>query len=413
MEVSSPLVISPARCIHVGICGGCSFQHISYQEQLHSKEDEIRTLFTPFPEACLLPILPAEEPWHYRGKMEFTFSQDRAGKRFLGLLGRGARGKVVSLTECHIGPRKAAELLERMREWWERSGLEAFHLRKATGSLRTLTLRASSRTGCSLVMLTVSGDPLYALSRDQMDQFVLAVQEVLGPTTAIFLRIHQALKGQPTEMFEMHLAGPKHLDEILELPPITGRALLHCKISPSSFFQPHPLQAERMVGEAARMLALKPSDRLWDLYCGTFTFGLSLSALVKEVVGIELQPEAVLDAEENIALNGITNARIHAGDVASLLVEMKGEAPDAVLVDPPRVGLAPAALEELLRISPEKILYISCNPATQLRDALQIAAAGYRLLQLQPIDQFPHTRHLENLALFIKIGETGAVVSRG
>jgi 23S rRNA (uracil1939-C5)-methyltransferase len=235
--------------------------------------------------------------------------------------------------------------------------LSAYHPIKDEGTLRYLTLRDAMQSQKRMVILNVSGRSEFAPSRLNLDAFIEAVQMSAGSDTSIFLRIHQTKKGSPTQFFEMHLAGPDHILEELHLQ----RGALSCKISPSSFFQPNTMQAERLYDAALNLLAPFQPSLVYDLYCGTGTLTMAASQIASRVIGIELSPEAVLDAEENILRNGISNCTILHGDVGKTLRSLI-ETPDAVILDPPRAGLDPLAIEHLKVLRPKIILYISCNP---------------------------------------------------
>jgi 23S rRNA (uracil1939-C5)-methyltransferase len=195
----------------------------------------------------------------------------------------------------------------------------------------------------------------------------------------------------------MHLAGSDHIVEELRLK---GRTLSF-KISPISFFQPNTLSAEKLYDTALSMLP--PSALVYDLYCGTGTLGMAAANRARQVIGIELSPEAVIDAQENLLRNHIANVTIHQGDVGKVITRLMAEPgfirPDAVIVDPPRAGLDPLALHHLKTLRPQTIVYVSCNPATQADNVRELVQAGYQLKRLQPLDQFPHTYHIENIAL--------------
>ena len=195
----------------------------------------------------------------------------------------------------------------------------------------------------------------------------------------------------------MHLAGPDHLKEIL----IVGGREFHFKISPTSFFQPHTLQAEALYFTAISMLKDLDQAIVYDLYCGTATLGLILATQAKHVVGIELNPHAILDAKANQTLNQISNFEILQGDVGGILSGLKEkQSPDIIVMDPPRAGLDEKAIQQIIDLNAPQLLYISCNPMTQAHNSLRFVEAGYHLSELQPIDQFPHTPHIENIALF-------------
>ncbi len=384
---------TPHRCAHVPVCGGCTWQQMDYSAQLAEKERRVRHAFNDFP---LSPIIPCDDPWHYRNKMEFSFSQNRAGERFLGLVMAGSRGYVLNLTECHLVSPWMVTLLKNVREWWAQSGLEAYRMND-TGSLRTLIAREGKRTGDKLVMLTVSGNPAYPFKA--LKSFIAAVKASVpeNDRLSIFLRVQQICKGSPTQFFEMHVHGPDHLLEKIHL----GSRELTFKISPSSFFQPNTLQAEKLYSAALKMITGK-KKHVMDLYAGTATLGIAMSSIAQRVTAIELNPHACFDAKTNQELNGIDNLEIVCGDVGKKLEELQQRPdfipPDLVIVDPPRTGLDALAIAHLKALRPKEILYVSCNYLTQSANIEELVSAGYTLSQLQPVDQFPHTPHVENIA---------------
>lgn len=386
----SPNRVEP-RCIHARTCGGCCWQQMDYSAQLEEKQNRVRKAFN----RPVDPIIACENPFGYRNKMEFTFSENRGGQRFLGLMIAQAEPYVFNLTECHLTSSWFAHVLAAVRGWWEGSGASAYYPPADSGSLRYLTVREGIRTGQKMVILNVSGNPEFALTRPQLDGYVAAVHSAVDGDVSIFLRIHQTKKGKPTQFFEMHLAGPDHIVEKLQLQDRT----LSFKISPISFFQPNTLAAERLYDTA--MSLLPPSSVVYDLYCGTGTLGMCAASRSKLVIGIELSPEAVIDAQENLVRNQITNMTIYQGDVGQILTKLSGTVarPDAVIVDPPRAGLDPLALHHLKQLLPTTILYISCNPLTQVENIKELQQVGYQIKRLQPVDQFPHTYHIENIAL--------------
>lgn len=345
-------------------------------------------------------MLLSPKIFEYRNKMEFTFSENRAGQKFLGLMIAQAEPYVFNLAECHLTSSWFARVVASVRAWWEASTLQAYFPPADRGALRYLTLREGVRTDQKMVILNVSGNPEYALARAELDQFCAAIQKELGEETSIFLRIHQTKKGRPTQFFEMHLKGPDHIMEELHLE--NGK--LTFKISPSSFFQPNTLAAEILYNTALSMIP--KAGLVYDLYCGTAALGMGVASKARQVIGIELSPEAVIDAEENIKRNQIQNMTVFQGDVGKTITALMGESsfqrPDLAIVDPPRAGLDPLALSHLKTLSPSKIVYISCNPLTQAENVEELFKAGYELKRLQPIDQFPHTYHIENIALLEK-----------
>lgn len=406
----SPDRIAP-KCAHFGTCGGCRWQHMPYDRQLSYKEHFIKHVFAPvlMPNTRVHPIIPCDPAWYYRNKMEFSFSQDLKGERYLGLIMDASGGKVFHLTECHIGCPWMVQGVMAVRSWWKESSLQAYHLTANRGALRTLTLREGVSTGDRMVMLTVSGNPDYALKKHDLETFKAFVREAIEPVgngdLSIFLRIHQIAKGMPTQFYEMHLYGPDHIREVLQIAPsaLEPPLSLSFSISPSAFFQPNTRQAEKLYSAALQMAQIPRGSIVYDLYCGTGTLGICAAKWVKQVVGIEISAESSLDARTNATANGLENVTILTGAVAPLLEEIKRERsfpmPDVVMVDPPRAGLEEAGIKQVVALQATKILYISCNPTTQAADVAALAQQGYRLTEMGAVDQFPHTVHIENIVV--------------
>lgn len=410
----SPQRVEP-KCIHFGSCGGCRWQHIPYAQQLLFKELTVRKSFAKLIDSTVQfhPIIPCDPPWQYRNKMEFSFSDDREKNHYLGLMLNQSRGKVINLQECHLVNPWMIDVLKAVRQWWGESNLEAYHMPSNRGSLRTLITREGITTGDRLVMLTVSGNPDYAMNKQQIESFKAFVREAAEPvnqeqTLSIFLRIQQVVKGSPTNFYEMHLHGLDHIREELQIhdtvegPP----ARLKFMISPSAFFQPNTRQAQKLYSKAFQMANIPEGSVVYDLYCGAGALGLCAARRAKQVVGIELSPEASLDARTNAKINNLENVTILTGSVGDVLEQIGSHQhfplPDAVLVDPPRAGLDPDALKQILKLDAKIVIYISCNPETQALNVEELCSNGYRLKEIQPVDQFPQTVHIENIAILEK-----------
>ncbi len=397
-------------CQHFGHCGGCRWQQISYADQLEWKESRIHRLLESYlhTDTAWHSIIPCLPPWQYRNKMELTFSSDKAGQRYLGLILYGTRGHVFQMKECHLTHPWISEAVQAVSQWWADSGLDAYHSGGDRGSLRTLTLREGQRTGDRMVMLTVSGNSEYALTQKQLHAFVLALRKTIEPPLpnqhlSIFVRIQQIAKGQHTQFYEMLLYGPDHIREMLHIEALEGSSrVLQFRISPSAFFQPNTRQAERLYSRALQLTQISAGVIVYDLYCGTGTLGICMAKQVKQVIGIELSPESALDARENVKLNQLSNVTIHTGDVGKLLptlLQKEQLRPDIVMIDPPRAGLDAKALQHLLNIKAPQLTYISCNPVTQAANLEVLIKEGYRLKAVQPVDQFPQTVHVENIVV--------------
>lgn len=398
------------RCQHFGQCGGCRWQHIAYEDQLKLKEGWIARYLQPFlqTDTILHPIIPCDPPWQYRNKMELSFSSDKAGHRYLGLILYGTRGHVFQMQECHLMNNWIIDAVKAVSQWWEVSGLDAYHMGGDRGSLRTLTLREGQRTGDRMVMLTVSGNPAFALNQKQIQSFVAALRKAIEPSLpeqklSIFLRIQQIAKGRPTQFFEMLLYGPDHIREVLHIETVRDKHhSLNFRISPSAFFQPNTRQAEKLYSRAIQLTQAPTGKVVYDLYCGTGTLGICMAKQAKQVIGIELSPESALDARENAKHNDLSNVHVHTGDVGHILptlLQDKELIPDIIMVDPPRSGLDMRALQHLLAVRAPLLTYISCNPATQAANLEYLIQGGYRLRAVQPVDQFPQTVHVENIVV--------------
>lgn len=390
------------KCIHFGKCGGCRWQQIPYAEQLHYKERSVRTLLQPLstPLTNWHPILASDPYWEFRNKMEFTFSSNALGEKFLGLIIYGSKGKVLNLQICHLVNPWFIQTLQEIKKWWETSRLQAYFPPKDRGSLQTLTLREGMRTKDRMVVLTVSGNPQDALKKEELEKFVKTVQASNSlENVSIFLRVRQTIKGKPVQFYEMHLAGPEFIQERLT---IDGKTL-EFQISPQAFFQPNTSQAEKLYQAAIHLAKIPKNGVVLDLFCGTGTLGICAAEKSSKVIGIELSFESVLDARANLKKNGLNNVEIIQGDVGTIL-ETRGEQlkADVVFVDPPRSGLDKSAISHLVTLKPKRIIYISCNPESQAENIKELLPYGYVLTDVQPVDQFPHTYHTENIIVLEK-----------
>jgi len=392
------------RCAHQGVCGGCPLQGLDYPAQLREKQaiavDAWRRI------GGLLPprvdeILPAPALFHYRNKMEFGFSdlawsEDTASPASdfgLGQHAPGIHSKVVDLTECHLQSEWTAPILAEVRRFvaGPGGGREAvWHWREQRGFWRFVVIRESRATGERLVNLvtTTPGDPRPARLAERL-------AESLGGVVTGIVNTVQSGPGQVA-------AGT--LDRVLRGDGLLRERLggLTFELAPGAFFQTNTAQAERLFSLAGEALG-DGVDHLLDLYCGTGAIALVLADRARRVTGVEIVPEAVASARRNAERNGLGNpVRFHQGDVLDLLRSGVVERPDAVVVDPPRGGLHPKVVALLLDLAPPRLVYVSCNPATQARDAALLAAGGYRAERLSPVDMFPHTFHVETVAVFVK-----------
>jgi 23S rRNA (uracil1939-C5)-methyltransferase len=399
-------------CPHAGECGGCVWQHMTYEHQLQIKQDLVAELFTPLCSSSSLvqPIIGCDIPWQYRNKMEFSFSQDLEGHHFLGLFHGQRRRCVLDLKVCYLTGEWMSKALESIKTWWKASGLTAYRPPSNTGSLICVTMRESATFGDRMIILTVSGNPDFALKRHHLDDFVSVLKEVATPqggALSIILRIRQIAKKMPTQIYEMILFGPDHVREMLEVEAKKGtKRSLELHISPQAFFQPNTCQAMKIYSHALQMASLCPDDVVFDLYCGIGVFGMFAALEARTAVGVELSRDSAYDAKTNAERLCLSNFSIQCGDTAAVVAKMKEEGafdkPAVVIVDPPRAGLMPSAIEEIVSLEPKTIVYVSCNPESQCKDATELLKRGWIIASVQPVDQFPHTFHVENILLLKK-----------
>ena len=398
----SPLRVQP-RCKHFAICGGCTWQQMAYSDQIALKETKLRELFADVIDerTQFYPIIGCPDPWGYRNKMEFSFSQDLKGNKFLGLIMRCSKGRVFNIEECHLVNPWVSQISQRVLKWWEESSLLAYYPPKSSGQLRCLTMRESHTTGDRVVILTVSGNPEYPMKQSDLDSFLQVCKacatpdETTGATLSCVVRIPQAHKGRETQIFEMLLSGPDSFRERI----IVGAKELEFVLSPSSFFQPNSLQASRIYEKALELANLQPHMVLYDLYAGIGIFGMTSCHLVKEVIAIELSADSAYDAKVNSERLKLTNFRMIRSDVAKALQDKSLPQADVAIVDPPRTGLGNQAIEHIVALKAPTIVYVSCNPKTQKIDVQELVKLGYKVETIQPIDQFPQTIHVENIVI--------------
>lgn len=405
----SPLRAEP-RCRYFGTCGGCRWQNVRYEAQLAFKRQHVIDALERIGGirgVSVSEALGSESEYWYRNKMEFSFgerwrtreelqrhavSEDPAsgGSFALGLHIPGRYDRVLDLEECWLQSELSARIVNSVRDIALRDGLPAYSPVTQTGYLRNLVIRQSVHTGETMVNLVTRDDrpgAMQAIAEELLRRFP-SMTTICNNITA---RQAQVAVGEREVVYH----GPGFITE-----RIGSRTY---RVSANSFFQTNTRQAERLYDAARRMAGLKPTDVVHDLYCGTGTIALHIADDVREVVGFEQVPSAIEDARRNAAANGVQNCTFVAGDLRRVLGEpggstMRREAPDVMMIDPPRAGMHPDVVRAILAIRPERIVYISCNPATQARD-VALLLAEYRIGEVQPVDMFPHTFHIENIVV--------------
>jgi 23S rRNA (uracil1939-C5)-methyltransferase len=367
---------------------GAPWQVLPYERQLEEKQNQVVDALERiggFEQPPVEPIVPAVEQWRYRNKLEYSFGEDADGRLVLGFHPPGNWREVVDVEEDVLASPAVDALRTRVRDWCEEEGLSAYDRDSHGGFLRNLVVREGRRTGQLQARLVTSpGDFRAAHFAEAAD-----AQSVLWSTTANVAEVTRDTESRI-------LSGAAAIEERI--------GSLRFSISPDAFFQTNTEMAERLYAVVADYAGLTGSERVFDLFCGIGTIGLSLAPKAQEVWGVEIVESAVADAIANAELNGIANARFFAGDIrtaARPLVEQAGQ-PDVVVVDPPRAGLSQKIVRRIAEMEPRRIVYVSCNPTTLAPNARQLAEAGWTLQRVQPVDMFPQTPHIECVAVLAR-----------
>lgn len=396
----SALRVEPV-CEHFGICGGCKWQHLPYESQLQYKQQQVVDALTRIAKVELPPVSPilgSSRTLAYRNKMEYTFSckswltreQLESGEAFddrnaAGFHIPGSFDKVLDIKQCHLQDNIGNELRLFVRRLAIERGYSFYDIRDHVGLLRTMMIRTAS-TGQLMVVIVFGEDRPEAI-----DDVMSSVRERFPQLTSLMYVVNLKLNDSLGDQEMMLYSGRDYIEEEME-----G---LRFRVGPKSFYQTNSLQAYELYKVARGMAALTGNELVYDLYTGTGTIANFVSRQAREVIGIEYVPEAIDDAKLNSRVNGIDNTRFIAGDMKDVLTDgfvAEYGRPDVVIVDPPRAGMHEDVVRVILNAEPRRIVYVSCNPATQARD-IALLDAKYRVTAIQPVDMFPHTHHVENV----------------
>lgn len=393
-------------CKHYGVCGGCKWQCLSYENQLKYKQQQVFDALTRIGKVELPPLMPimgSEQVREYRNKLEFTFSDKRwltwqevaedvkyDNMNALGFHIPGAFDKVLDIEECALMQGLNNRLRNGIRDFAMQNGVPFYNIRSHTGVLRSMMIRTST-TGEVMLLLQ---------ARIESDNDMRGFEKVLQYVADSFPEVTSLLyvvNNKCNDTFgDLEVVTYKGTDVIYE--EMEG---LRFKVGPKSFYQTNSKQAYNLYKVAREFAALTGEEIVYDLYTGTGTIANFVAAKAKKVVGIEYVEDAIVDARVNAGLNGFTNLSFFAGDMKDILtrdfINEHGR-PDVIITDPPRAGMHNDVIDTILFAAPKRIVYVSCNPATQARD-LQLLDVDYRVVAVQPVDMFPHTHHVENVVL--------------
>jgi len=390
-------------CAHFGTCGGCKWQHMKYDDQLHFKQKEVAQNLKRLGNidvAEFNPILGCETPYFYRNKMEFSFSDSRwltseeiadseivIDRRACGFHKPGMWDKIIDIEKCHLQADPSNDLRNGLKDFAIANDISFFNPRKQTGFLRTLMIRTTSTKQIMVVLQVTENDP----------EKIGLVLEYLADNFKKITSLQYIVNNKGNDsIYDQEVICYKGKDFIVETMED-----LHFNINAKSFYQTNSAQAYELYKIVRNFANLSKDDLVYDLYTGTGTIALFIAKEAKKVVGIESVAEAIEDAQKNAAQNKITNTSFFVGDMVKILTPQfisKNGLPDVIITDPPRVGMHKNVVAQLLEVAPKKIVYVSCNSATQARD-VSMLTDKYNVVKSQAVDMFPQTHHVENVVL--------------
>lgn len=372
-------------CPYVKACGGCQQLLLPYEKQLSKKQEVVAKLMAPYGKCA--PIIGMDEPYHYRNKAIATFAPAGKNKFILGIYAKHSH-RVIPVKDCLLQDENLNQVLEAVAQAASECHLPAYDEDRRSGLLRHVVLRSSRKTG-EVLCTIVTAQPTFPGSNN----FVKALRKRCPQVTSVVQNINPAKTSTVLSPYSKTLYGSGYImDELCGL---------QFSISSRSFYQVNPIQTEKLYHRAIELAQLKGTETVLDTYCGIGTIGLCAASSCKEVLGVEVNSDAVRDAAYNAKRNKIGNARFVEDDATDFMTELasQGEKVDVIFMDPPRSGSTPDFLKAAAKIAPKKIVYISCDPNTQARDLALITKLGYKVTAIQPVDLFPHTEHCENICL--------------
>ena len=391
MEVLTP---SPDRveplCPVARQCGGCQIQAMSYEAQLAFKTRKVENNLKrigKFEEIPMESIIGMEDPFHYRNKAQFPYGKNRDGKIITGFYA-GRTHSIIENTSCHLGKEVNEEILEKILAWMNAFHVEPYNEATGKGLMRHSLIRCGFRTGEIMVCLVINGRKIPG------EEALVDSLKIIPGMTSISLKVNKEKTNVILGREVINLWGRPYIEDYI--------GEVKYQISPLSFFQVNPVQTERLYGKALEYAGLTGEETVWDLYCGIGTISLFLARKARKVYGVEIIPDAIEDARRNASLNGFTNTEFYVGKAEEILpekYEKEGVRADVIVVDPPRKGCDETLLSTMVKMQPERIVYVSCDSATLARDLRYLCDNGYELKRVCPADMFPQTVHVETAVL--------------
>ncbi len=398
-----------AKCKFFGTCGGCKQQDLSYEAQIKYKQQQVEEIFNKlggFSGFEIEPIISSQNVFHYRNKMEFSFSDKRwltkeeianegtLDRNFaLGLHIPRIFDKVLDVDECFLQSEISNKILNFTRDFFKKKNASIYSTKTHTGYLRNLVIKQSFHTNDLMVNLVTSEE-----NDELINEYCNELRKEIPQVTTVINNINKKFAAVAVGDYEKVIYGSGFIyDEI-------GKYKF--RISANSFFQTNTLQAEKLYQTALDFAELKGNEIVYDLYSGAGTIAIFISDKAKQIYAFESVESAIADAQINAELNKIENVKFFSADLYKsflpIVEKNKTPKPDVMIIDPPRSGMHPTTVDDVITLSPEKIVYVSCNPTTQVRDIKLMVEADYKLIKIRPVDMFPHTFHIENVALLIK-----------
>ena len=375
-----------APCPHARSCGGCQIQHLSYERQLAFKENKVRNLLSRVghvEDYVMHPIIGMENPYHYRNKAQYPVGINKEGKKVIGVFANRTH-EIIPIEKCYIQNERTEQLAKFILEYINKNNISVYNEKTGKGLLRHIVTKIGIKTNQIMCILVVNGKVI-PKEKELVKNIVENFSEVKTIVKNINTKNTNVILGQEN----INIYGEGYIEDIL------GEYVF--KISPLSFYQVNPIQAEKLYNIGVEAAKITKNDIIFDLYCGIGTISLFMAKYAKKVYGVEIVEQAIVDAKENAKINGIDNTEFIVGDTEKILDELinaRKIVPDAIMVDPPRRGLDNTSIDNILKIKPSRLIYISCNPATLVRDLSKFEEV-YDVRKIKPVDMFPFTSHVE------------------